>query len=276
MTDVLATDLEFPEGPAFHPDDESLWCTEGYGESLVRWDDGDVEKHHVGGIPNAMAFDAEGTIWICDFEAEAVRRYDPETRESWTVLETVDGERLDRPNDLAFDAEGNLVFTCSGDPEDAPNEPSQYVCCYDREDTVEKIAEGLVFPNGLTFVADGDALVVAETYEHRLVRGDWDPDTRTWSDVAPWAEVGGPVGPDGMVVSATEAVYVPVFGQGNVTIVEPDGTVSATHDLSGANPTNATFDPTGELGLVVTETERGELLSLPKLGPGSDYAPFLG
>ncbi|MDR9382400.1 MAG: SMP-30/gluconolactonase/LRE family protein, partial [Natronomonas sp.] len=78
------------------------------------------------------------------------------------------------PNDLAFDAEGNLVFTCSGHPEDAPNEPTQYVCCYLPDGTIEKIAEGLVFPNGLTFTPDG-GIVVAETYKHRLLRASGIP-----------------------------------------------------------------------------------------------------
>ena len=77
---------------------------------------GGVETHDVGGVPNAMAFDREGGIWICDFETDAVQRYDPDTRESGVVADAVDGGTLDKPNDLAFDAEGNLVFTCSGDP----------------------------------------------------------------------------------------------------------------------------------------------------------------
>jgi hypothetical protein len=34
------------------------------------------------------------------------------------------------------------------------------------------------------------------------------------------------------------------------------------------NPTNAAFDPTNRLGLVVTEAEKGLLLSLPEVGPG--------
>ncbi|MDR9431948.1 MAG: SMP-30/gluconolactonase/LRE family protein [Natronomonas sp.] len=173
--EVLAGDLAFPEGPAFDSDD-TLWCTEAYAGALVRWEaetDG-FDRVGVGGIPNAIAVDEDDALWICDFETDAIRRYDPRSETVETVVDSVDGEALDKPNDLAFDAEGNLVFTCSGHPEDAPNEPTQYVCCYLPDGTIEKIAEGLVFPNGLTFTPDG-GIVVAETYKHRLLRASGIP-----------------------------------------------------------------------------------------------------
>jgi gluconolactonase len=47
-------------------------------------------------------------------------------------------------------------------------------------------------------------------------------------------------------------------------------------EIPGDNPTNVAFDPGGELGLVVTEADRGELLSFPDLGSGSSRVPFRG
>lgn len=273
---VLAADLAFPEGPVFDGDN-TLWCTEAHAGTLVRWrpDEEGFDRVDVGGVPNAIAVDTDDNLWICDFESDSIRRFDPDSGTSKTVVDGVDGHPLDKPNDLAFDAEGNLVFTCSGDPEDAPSEPTQYVCCYRPDGSVDKIADGLVFPNGLTFTPQ-DELVVAETYEHRLLKGQWDPATCEWTDVTPWAVVGGPVGPDGMTVDADGDVCVAVFGQSAIKTVDPSGEVVDVHRLRGANPTNIAFDPTGELGGVVTEVERGEMVSIPALGDGGDAIPHTG
>ena len=274
--DQLVADLEFPEGPVFDSDG-TLWCTEAYAGNLVRWrpDVEGFDRVDVGGVPNALAVDVNDNLWICDFETDSVRRVDPGSGTSEIVVDSVDGNSLDKPNDLAFDAEGNLVFTCSGDPEDAPNEPTQYVCCYRPDGSVEKIADGLVFPNGLTFTPE-DELIVAETYEHRLLKGQWNPATCEWTNVTQWADVGGPVGPDGMTVDANGDVCVAVFGQSAIKTVDPSGRVTDVHWLRGANPTNIAFDPTGELGGVVTEVERGEMVSIPALGEGWDGIPYVG
>ena len=44
--------------------------------------------------------------------------------------------------------------------------------------------------------------------------------------------------------------------------VNNEGTVIMEITLPGANPTNCAFDFQGELRLIVTEAERGELLSI--------------
>jgi sugar lactone lactonase YvrE len=69
-------------------------------------------------------------------------------------------------------------------------------------------------------------------------------------------------------LSPAGQLHVAVYGAGQVQVFDPTGTQVAAHDLPGKNPTNCAFDPSGRLGLVVTEAEKGLLLSLPGLGPG--------
>jgi gluconolactonase len=92
----------------------------------------------------------------------SIRRYDPISKKTVTLASEVDGEPLNPPNDLAFDTAGNLRFTCPGD---SRQEPTGYVCVRTPRGVVCKIADGLNFPNGLVFSADGTELVVAETYQ---------------------------------------------------------------------------------------------------------------
>jgi gluconolactonase len=261
---ILATGLAFPEGPAFDSVG-ALWCVELKGGSLVRFAQGRLERIPCDGEPNGIAIGSRDEIWFCDAGLCAVRRYTPATGRFDTLASHVNGESLAKPNDLSFDAAGNLVFTCPGESQTAP---TGYVCCLGRDGSVKKIAGGMYFPNGLVFVDGGATLIIAETRRQRLWRGRWDAATAAWREPRPWADVGGRVGPDGMAAGRDGLVYVAVYSAGQVKAVAPDGTITRVFDVPGVNPTNCAFDPSGQLGLVVTEAEKGLLLSLTGLGPG--------
>jgi gluconolactonase len=261
----LAANLDFPEGPAFAPDG-SLWFVELNAGNLVRWSANHLHRYPSSGSPNGLAFDRVGRAWFCDARQNAIRRFDPATEEWITVVNNLKGGPLNNPNDLAFDARGNLIFTCPGR---SLHDPTGYVCCLTPEGQLTKIAEGMYFPNGLAFVDEGRTLVIAETYRQRLRKGAWDAVLTRWLDPKPWVDFGGEPGPDGMAFGAGGQLYVAVYRSAQIKVVDPQGQVIREYDLPGSNPTNAAFDPRkGNLGLVVTEAERGLLLSLPDLGPG--------
>lgn len=261
---VLAEGLRFPEGPAFDSRGR-LWLVELKGAGLAWWQDGRLTRVPVGGAPNGIAIDARDRVWFCDSAERAIRRHDPATGATETMVAMRDGVPLDKPNDLCFDAAGNLLFTCPGD---SRSEPTGYVCCLSVDGVLTTIADGKFFPNGLALV--GGDLVLAETYRQRLWRGRWDAASRTWVDARPWsAGTGGKPGPDGMALGADGRLYVAVYGAGAIKVVEADGAIAAAYALPGQNPTNCAFDPARRLGLVVTEAETGRLLSLPALGPGA-------
>ena len=114
QVDIILEGLAFPEGPAF-ASDGSLWCVELKGERVVRWRDGAAERYTVGGTPNGIAIDARDRVWFCDAEGRAIRRMDTPGRPCTDVCRQIGGEPLNKPNDLAFDSRGNLVFTCPGE-----------------------------------------------------------------------------------------------------------------------------------------------------------------
>jgi gluconolactonase len=261
---VLAEGLNFPEGPAFAPDG-ALWCVEARGGPLVRWQADKITRYDSGGLPCGLAFDAAGRAWFCDARLNAVRHFTPETGQWQTVAEAVDNMALDRPNDLAFDAAGNLVFTCPGD---SRAEPTGSVCCLRPDGSAVEVGSGMYFPNGVVFGPNGRTLMVAETYGRCVWKGEWDPVAARWVNAAPWADLGGEPGPDGMALGADGLLYIAALRAGQVKVVDDAGQVVRAYDVPGPRPTNVAFDPSGALGLVVTEAEHGLLLSLPRLGPG--------
>lgn len=262
---ILAEGLDFPEGPAFDPQG-GLWCTEIGAGTVVKWVDGKVERLETGGKPNSMAFDRQGRVWICDSGQNKIRRLDLESGEWETLLAEVDGEGLQTPNDLSFDARGNLLFTC---PNFASEERKGYVVCLSPDGKARKIGADYYRPNGLDIVEGGEALVVADTYQRTLFKGAWDAEKLEWSEVKAWAEVGGSEGPDGMAFGADGLLYQGIYGDGVVRVVDGTGKVTREIAVPGRNVTNVAVDPSGKLGIVVTETEKGRLISFPGIQPGA-------
>jgi gluconolactonase len=262
---VLADGLDFPEGPAFAPNGD-LWCTELNGGNLVHLSAGKLERIPTNGRPNGMAFDSLSRAWVCDSGVNAIRRYDPE-RANWeTILDQVDGVALQAPNDLAFDPQGNMLFTC---PNFADEERKGYVVCVTPARKARKIGENFFRPNGLEFVDGGKTLIVADTYQKTLFKGSWDAVNLSWQNPTAWVKIGGKEGPDGMTLGGDGQLYQAVYGDGVIRVVNSSGTVLREIKTMGSNPTNAAVDPSGKLGLVVTETEKGRLLSFPALRPGA-------
>lgn len=257
--DIIADGLCFPEGPGFAPDG-SLWAVELKGESLLRYLDGKLERFQVGGKPNGIAIDQKGMIWFCDAAENAIRKFDPYQLKTEVLANRVDGEVLAQPNDLAFDQNGNLLFTCPGN---SRTEPTGYICVLKPDNSVKKIIENKYFPNGLAFTNDGKSLVFAETYAHQLWKGDWDSQNCEWLNGQVWCNVGGPAGPggpDGMAFDQQGNLYTAVYGTAEIRIANADGTVIDVIALPGQNPTNCAFDPFGRYDLIVTEAEKGLLL----------------
>lgn len=257
--ELLAEGLHFPEGPAFAADG-SLWAVELKGGNLVQLKGGQLHRFPVGGGPNGIAIDGAGYIWFCDSGQNALRRFDPKTQQTETMVRQCGTETLNKPNDLAFDRNGNLVFTC---PDNSRQEPTGYVCVLTPTGEVRKIAQGLYFPNGLAFSADGKELVIAETYRHRLWKGRWNAEAGGWDAAKIWCTIGGPDGPggpDGMAFGEDKNLYVAVYGTASVKVVSPEGIAIGQISLPGQNPTNCAFTPSGKGNLVITEAEKGQIL----------------
>lgn len=265
VVEVLAEGLDFPEGPAFDADG-NLWCTELGAGNLVRLSGGKVERIAIKGRPNGLAFDRQGRAWVPDSGNNSIRRYHPASATWETMLDAVDGQPLLSPNDVTFDARGNLIFTC---PNFASQEQKGYVVCLKPDGSAKKIAEGYYRPNGLDIVDGGMSLVVADTFQKALFKGAWDDEQCEWQDAALWAKVGGAEGPDGMAFGANGLLYQAIYGDGIIRVIDNAGETVDRIELPGMNPTNAAVDPSGKLGLVVTEAQKGLLLSIPALQPGA-------
>jgi gluconolactonase len=256
---LLAKGLRFPEAPVFDADGQ-LWCVELDNGCITRIEaNGALDRYEVGGRPSGLALGRNDQMWFCDSRRNEVRIFSTKTGQSWPVAGSADGQDLDAPNDLAFDAVGNLIFSCPGQSREAP---SGYLAVLRLSGVCAIAAEALQFPNGLAFGADTQTLYLAETYRQRVWLGHWDAESYRWIPVSEVLRTPGPNGPDGLALASDGRIYAAVFGAGCIMAVVGGGKPEII-PVKGHRPTSCAFDPSGKLGLVFTEAETGSISAIP-------------
>jgi gluconolactonase len=129
---------------------------------------------------------------------------------------------------------------------------------------IETIDSGLRFANGLAFGPD-ENLYVAEMltgliYRYECVKGRVVGAREVFGQVIDRANESAALhGPDGMAFGSNGCLYVAVYGQHNVTVLDQDGAVVGRIPTKGAKPTNVAFGAPGEKKIYVTEDEFGVL-----------------
>src|SRR5436190_11823444 len=99
--------------------------------------------------------------------------YDPQTKALKTLVYTYRNQLFKGPNDLDFDAEGNLFFTdpWATGPGPSMSDHSGAVYQYSKDGVLRKVMDGLNFPNGIAVSPDNTTLAVGECTAGRMVYG---------------------------------------------------------------------------------------------------------
>ncbi len=255
--EVIASGLEFPEGPVWV--DGTLVFTEIEGGVVSRWSDGRIEAvATTGGGPNGATLGADGALYVAQNggmgggprATPAIQRVDLETAEVEELATSVGGIELEGPNDLAFGPDGRLWFTDPrGASDPARNDRSGRLFVVDvatgEGELVREV--GPVFPNGIGFLADG-TLVWTESFSRRVM-ALVDGDTQVL------VELPDKHFPDGFCVGADGRLYVASTYAHCVSVVE-GGEIVDRLECGDGMPTNCCF---GGTDLYVTESRRHTL-----------------
>jgi gluconolactonase len=238
--ELLASGLEFPEGPIACPDG-SVLLVEIARKTLTRVrPDGAIEIVAAIGpdgaayiVNNGGAFDfpenwrEEGKLGIpTDYKGGYVQRVDLATGEVTTLYDQCDGKPLNGPNDIVFDRTGGMWFTCFGFS-DGENRRMGGIY-YARPDgsQITRWRSEQISPNGIGLSPDEKTLYWADSMLQRL----WSLPIAAPGLVS--AELGHQAGEvivnlpgmqwfDSLAVEASGKVAVATLFNGGITIIDP-------------------------------------------------------
>jgi gluconolactonase len=226
--------------------------------------------------PNGLAIDGNERLWIAEAYEGTIICITSDGQELKRI--TGDGSRFLWPNDLVFAPNGLLYMTDSGILESdfisgTVIRPDYLDAAYDGKvfeidpasgHVLRQLDRGLKFSNGIALGLDGmlyaNEPLTGEVYRYDLAE---DRPARqrfgyvTRDDLPPALR-----GPDGMKFGADGRLYCTVYGQGDVTVLSPDGSVSERISTLGALPTNIAFAPADGFA-VITEVSGAAVERMP-------------
>ena len=229
---TLAEGLDHPEGVCWSPATRSIYAGGEAGQIYrVQLDGGFEQVAQVkGGFILGLAVDADDVIYACDGNGQHVMRIDLQDGGAPQPY----GDAMIYPNYPAFDADGNLWVSDSGDWQ-AANGALCKISPGGRR--TERVLEGLDFANGVA--VDDEHVYVIETNRPGVVRvplggGDADEVVELPRTV-----------PDGLAFDGDGGLWISLYEPHSVLRMGRDGAVeTALDDWTGleiTSPTNVAF-----------------------------------
>jgi sugar lactone lactonase YvrE len=201
----------------------------------------------VGGLPNGIAMDRDGSLLVADVDSGRLFRVQRDGR-SEIVLDSIEGRPLGALNFVLVDSLGRYWLTVSTLM--VPLRPAAFEPAYDGHIILidargpRIVADGLCFPNEVRLDAAGAHLYVSETAKRRILRFDVGSGGALTNPVTFGPEhLGGR--PDGIAFDERGSLWVTDFDQRRLLVIDQAGAcVEIYRDPTGgtiSNPTSITF-----------------------------------
>lgn len=252
----IAGNLQFPEGPAWSGD--ALFVSSCYGGYITRIEskssktfiDSTMRPFRIK-QSNGLTFGNDGNLYACDYGIGAILKISPGGMTK-IITSGYEGEKYNRPNDLAFSPDGFLFFT---DPKSyGKDKPDGRLFKLNITSGEAKLIEdNLCFPNGIAFSGDGNNLFVCESALNRIIKFDFD-ENGTVSNKTVFVELPGG-DPDGIAFDKEGRLYCAHFGSGTIYVISEEGKILEALKAPGKKPSNLEFGGDDMKTLFITEDE---------------------
>jgi gluconolactonase len=267
---VVASGLQFPEGPVFAGD--VLYFVDYSTSSVSRLVGRKVDRvwHQDGCGANGLVPVPGGLLVAC-YENGTVVRISLDGRTEETVRADDSGQPFLCPNDLASDARGGVYFSASG------SEATLGKVYYRSADgRVREVAANIHYSNGLAVAPDGKTLYLAESEAHRLLAFAISADGRLGpqrefvelADILSAPEQHA-FTPDGVRIDRNGNLFVGLYRGGGIAVISRDARLLKYVKLPGAHHANLALSPDRRTIFATSADDRpdgsyrGELLAVP-------------
>jgi gluconolactonase len=294
---IIASGLQFPEGPIAMPDG-SVLLVEIARETLSRArPDGRVEVvAKIPGGPNGAALGPDGRVYICnnggfewikehgthrptmqarDYVTGRIEVVDLATGKVERLYDTCNSRPLKGPNDLVFDKAGDFWFTDLGKRRERDLDRGFVYWAKADGSEIREVCGPLFTPNGIGLSPDGRTLYAAETETARLwaweITGPGCVHRRPWPSPHGGTLVHGVGGFnrfDSLAVAASGNICVAGLHSASIFEFTPDGARATAHPVPDLAVTNLCFGGPGLRTAFVTMSHEGRLGALNWHEPG--------
>ena len=265
--ELLADGFKFTEGPASDAQGNVLF-TDQPNDRILRWGtDGKLSTFlEPCGRSNGLSFDRQGNLWACADQKNELWCIDP-SGEVRVVVKEHQGKFLNGPNDLWIRPDGGLYFTdpfykrpyWNRGPQEQPGECVYYLAP-DRQSLL-RVADDLVQPNGVIGTPDGKTLYVADIRAKKTYAYEIRPEG-TLANKRLFCELGS----DGMTIDSEGNVYL--TGNG-VTVFDPSGKQIEHIAVDAGWTANVSFGGKDRRTLFITASEGLYAIRMRVTGVGS-------
>lgn len=224
----LATGFVFTEGPLWHSDGYLMFVDirRSLIFKLVPGGEPEVIRENSGGT-NGLTFDMNGEMLMCEGDDRRIARMAADGSVS-LVVDSLNGKRLNRPNDIITRSDGSIYFT---DPQGrVPDDQREIgfagIHRIQPDGTHDAVIDEFEYPNGLAFSPDESILYVSNTRQGTYIMAYDVASDGTMSNGRRFAdlssdEIDNGV-PDGMKVDSEGRVFCTAAG--GCWVFDSDGT----------------------------------------------------
>jgi len=209
--ECIATDLQFTEGPVWHPDGYLLF-SDIPADTIYKWTpDGKLRRFRSpSGNSNGLTFDRQGRLIACEHGNRRVSRTELDGK-IVVLADKYEGKRLNSPNDVVVKSDGSVYFTDPpyGVQPDQRELDFQGVYRIAPDGTMTLLVDDFIKPNGLAFSPDEKVLYIGDTDRNHVRAFDVQPDGTLTNDRV-FADLSNEKHqrPDGMKVDVKGNLYV--------------------------------------------------------------------
>ncbi len=287
---VMATGLQFPEGPIALPDGSVIVVEIARG-TLSRVVDGRVEVvADLGGGPNGAAMGPDGRCYVCnnggfewterdgklfpghepaDYAGGRIEAVDLNTGAVEILYSDCQGQPLRGPNDIVFDNTGGFWFTDHGKTRARERDRTGVFYAAADGSRIEEVIFPMEGPNGIGLSPAEDELYVAETIPGRVWAFELaGPGRRVKGRRRLLVDRPGYHMFDSMAVDAQGGVCVATLMDGGITTLSPSGAPPEFVPMPDRFTTNICFGGENLQTAYVTLSTTGQLVALPWSRPG--------